>query len=605
MRLIAEIGINHSGEMQTARELINAAASCECWGIKFQYRNLNNFYASTNEIGDGILFEDLTKCELSPLQIVELKSYAQTLGLKVGISFFRTEDVRDFSKEIQHFDFFKVPSAECLNTELLELLLSFKKDVLVSSGGHLLHEIEKTLFNFKDKITILHCIANYPTKMGNQQLGAIKKLKDMGFKSVGYSSHDEDFEMCIFAMSYGLEYLERHITLDKQANGLDHSSSSDITEFQKLGKLSNFTNRIIDYDADFVNQGELMNMQNLGCGLYLSKKIEKGNTVQVSDFSIKAPRLGISYGEYLSEFQHKSLEHCVEEGACLKSSDFTQGIHFDMQQLSKFANKNNISLPVRLHDFKFFNQVFDLQNYEFHLSYQEILEGDFYNVAKAITSSKNISIHLPDYIPGNNILDPISQSDTIRSGSIAIIEKTREFADMLSQITGKKIKIVGSFSRLNQNKRVSLEKIHDFVCSSETSFCEILPQWLPGFAWYFGGAEKLGLFNDEKDIDYIRSNQMKICLDVSHLGMSAETYNASVNLWFDALAPFSEHLHVSDFKGEDGEGLQVGEGELKIFDRVLQSNKVKVLEVWQGHLDNGSGFKKALQNLKSIQELHT
>ena len=154
MRLIAEIGINHSGEMQTARELINAAASCECWGITFQYRNLNNFYASTNEIGDGILFEDLTKCELSPLQIVELKSYAQTLGLKVGISFFRTEDVRDFSKEIQHFDFFKVPSAECLNTELLELLLSFKKDVLVSSGGHLLHEIEKTLFNFKDKITI-------------------------------------------------------------------------------------------------------------------------------------------------------------------------------------------------------------------------------------------------------------------------------------------------------------------------------------------------------------------------------------------------------------------------------------------------------------------
>ena len=86
--------------------------------------------------------------------------------------------------------------------------------------------------------------------------------------------------------------------------------------------------------------------------------------------------------------------------------------------------------------------------------------------------------------------------------------------------------------------------------------------------------------------------------------MSAETYNASVNLWFDALAPFSEHLHVSDFKGEDGEGLQVGEGELKIFDRVLQSNKVKVLEVWQGHLDSGSGFKKALQNLKSIQELH-
>lgn len=604
MRLIAEIGINHSGEMQTARELITAAASCDCWGVKFQYRNLDNFYASIDEIGDGILFEDLTKCLLSVSQIIELKSYAQKLGLKVGISFFRIEDVKDFEIEIQHFDFFKVPSAECLNTKLLEILLSFGKTVLVSSGGHLLHEVEKTLSRFKNKITILHCIANYPTKMGNQQLGAIKELKNMGFKSVGYSSHDEDFEMCMFAMSYGLEYLERHITLNKLSNGLDHSSSSDIAEFKKLGKLSNSLSKIMDYDAGFINQGELINMQNLGCGLYLSKKIEKGFVVQDSDFSIKAPRLGISYGEYLSEFRNKSLTHSVGEGACLKSSDYAQVSNFDMQKLSKFANSKNISLPVRLHDFQFFNEIFELQNYEFHLSYQEILKGDFHNVAQAITSSKNISIHLPDYIPGNKILDPISQSDDVRLGSINIIERTKEFAEMLFQITGKKIKIVGSFSRLNNDKSNTLDKIYEFVCSSEASFCEILPQWLPGFAWYFGGAEKLALFNDERDIEFIQANEMKICLDVSHLGMSAVTHNSSVDLWFDALAPFAEHLHVADFKGEDGEGLQVGDGELKIFDRVLQSNKVKVLEVWQGHLDNGAGFKKALQNLGSIEGTH-
>ena len=604
MRLIAEIGINHSGEVEKAKTLISSAAACDCWGVKFQYRSLDNFYASIDEIGDGILYEDLEKCQLSISQIIELTLYAQQLGLKVGVSFFRAEDVNDFGMEIKYFDFFKVPSAECLNTELIELLLSFAKDVLVSTGGHLLPDIQQSLVRYKNEITILHCIANYPTKMGNQQLGAISELKKLGFKSVGYSSHDEDFEMCIFAMSYGLDYLERHITLDKKANGLDHSSSSDITEFKRLGKLSNSIKAIMNYDAEFINQGELINMQNLGCGLYLSKNIKKGNIVRDSDFLIKAPRLGISYGEYLSKFKNKNLVHSVEEGFCLKSSDYEENSNFDIQKLSIFANNKSISLPVRLHDFKFFDETFELQNYEFHLSYQEILRGEFHNVAQAVTSSKNISIHLPDYIPGNKILDPISQCDEIRSGSIDIIERSKEFAKMLFETTGKKIKIVGSFSRINRDKSYTLNKINEFVSSAETTYCELLPQWLPGFAWYFGGAEKLALFNDERDIEFIQENKMRICLDVSHLGMSAATHNSSVDSWFDALAPFAGHLHVADFKGEDGEGMQIGDGELKIFDRVLHSNKVKVLEVWQGHLDNGAGFKKALQNLQYIDGIN-
>jgi sialic acid synthase SpsE len=182
MRLIAEIGINHSGELEKAKTLISSAAACDCWGVKFQYRSLDNFYASIDEIGDGILYEDLAKCQLSISQIIELTLYAQQLGLKVGVSFFRAEDVNDFGMEIKYFDFFKVPSAECLNTELIELLLSFAKDVLVSTGGHLLPDIQKSLVRYKNEITILHCIANYPTKMGNQQLGAISELKKLGFK---------------------------------------------------------------------------------------------------------------------------------------------------------------------------------------------------------------------------------------------------------------------------------------------------------------------------------------------------------------------------------------------------------------------------------------
>lgn len=604
MRVIAEIGINHSGELKVARDLIDSAFSCGCWGIKFQYRNLTNFYASKDEVADGILFEDLEKCQLSISELLELTSYAKTLGLKVGISFFKKSDIQDFKDEITNFDFYKIPSAECLNVDLLEELLSFQRDVLVSTGGHHLDEIEQVLSKYKATISILHCVANYPTKTGNQQLGTISRLKHMGFKSVGYSSHDEDYEMCLFSISYGIDYLERHITFDKTANGLDHSSSSNIQEFQKICYFAKSAEHVMSYNPDMINQGELMNMQNLGCGLYLSKNIQEGMKVQKSDFSIKAPRLGISYGEYLYKFQNQPLACPVMKGDSLTHSDFVKNIEFDLDALSDFANRRDISLPVRLHDFTSFNQMFRLNNYEFHLSYQEILSAEIDDIAKAVTPSKRISIHLPDYIPGNIILDPISNSEQIRDASLDIITKTKHFAEKLYDITGSKIKIVGSFSRVNQNKLYSLKRINDFVDANKTKFCEILPQWLPGFAWYFGGTEKIELFNDQEDIEFIQSNNLKICLDVSHLGMAAKTNKSSVNYWFDSLVPFANHLHVADFKGEDGEGLQIGDGEFQIFDRVLRSSQVKVLEVWRGHLDNGAGFKRALQNLYSLDELH-
>ena len=97
----------------------------------------------------------------------------------------------------------------------------------------------------------------------------------------------------------------------------------------------------MNYDAEFINQGELINMQNLGCGLYLSKNIKKGSIVRDSDFLIKAPRLGISYGEYLSKFKSKNLVHSVEEGFCLKSSDYEENSNFDIQKLSIFANNKS------------------------------------------------------------------------------------------------------------------------------------------------------------------------------------------------------------------------------------------------------------------------
>ena len=165
----------------------------------------------------------------------------------------------------------------------------------------------------------------------------------------------------------------------------------------------------------------------------------------------------------------------MNEGDYLKLSDFEDSKFFEEDKLSSFAAQHSISLPVRLHDFALFNDIFKLSNYEFHLSYQEILKGDLHKVLPMLDNSKTISIHLPDYIPGNHILDPISENLGIRNASLEIIDRTQAFAKKIYNGTGNNVKMIGSFSRINKDKQNTLELINEFVKSRETKAGPIGP----------------------------------------------------------------------------------------------------------------------------------
>ena len=121
-----------------------------------------------------------------------------------------------------------------------------------------------------------------------------------------------------------------------------------------------------------------------------------------------------------------------------------------------------------------------------------------------------------------------------------------------------------------------------------------MPQWLPVYAWYFGGTVKLDIFNSYQDIQYIVSNQRKICLDFSHLVMAASYYKVCWRDWFNDLLPCAEHIHMSDAADATSEGLMFGKGQIGDFSEILAINKLKIIESWQGHINEGEGFGQAL-----------
>ena len=603
IKVIAEIGINHDGDYLKAKKLIDESCNSKVWGIKFQYRNLERSYHNySKEIGDESLKHEIKKVFIPPIKIIELSKYAKSLGLKVGISFFIKEDALDFKNYLNDFDFFKVPSVELSNLELLDFLLSKDKLVLMSTGCHTEEEIIKVIDHIKLRSNwiMLHCVSNYPLANYNSKLGFIKRLEMLCGKKVGYSSHDQNWELCLLAAKEGASIIERHITLNKLSKGLDHSTSSTPEEFKKLSEILYDWQDIYKGNIErTLNQGELLNKQNLGRSLVSKRKYIVGEVVDKDQLDYRSPKIGLDLLD-LNSIIDKSLKKPLNKGEVLQKSHFEDDIKLSSKEIENCIKKK-ISLPVRIHDAQEIQREFPIKNFEFHLSYNEVL-GDFdYSLIK---KENQYSIHLPDYIDSVTLIDPFSSDPYQLELSDKIISRCKKIGEKIFNITSKEVIIVGSFSICNFKKIEFYKKLQIYLAKISNDKVIFVPQWLPPIAWYFGGSILLDVFNDDIGVNFIREQKFPICLDISHLFMCKK--NLDFNRSFQILKDNSKHIHIADAKGIDGEGIEIGAGDeenLIYIQKLLESNSQKVIEVWQGHLDNFYGFRKAIKTISSLIEI--
>ena len=601
IKIIAEIGINHNGDEKEALALIKAAHQAGVWGVKFQYRNLDNAYAKdANQIGDEMLSQEIRRNYLSPETILSLTKAAQDMGLKVGISFFDAFDIKDFQSEIELFDFFKSPSVELLNKELNNALLALDKPLYLSLGCHTEDEVDVALAQLhRDNWLAMHCVSNYPVSLTNASLGYLKHMSRKWQRPFGYSSHDGNWEVTLLAMSQGATVIERHITFDKHANGLDHTTSSTPDEFTRMVMFAEHMSLLMAGDHDRVpNQGELLNLQNLGRSYYAKHDIKAGDSITEDSVIFRSPRVGMGQTEARKYFSGSAVRN-VAAGEVLSRSVFKEPEKVTDNAL-QFARKHRIGIPVRLHDLAAIEAKFPVGSYEFHLSFREVLSELH---ADKYSADNEYSIHLPDYINATQLMDPFSPDSEQAQASRNILERTVSFAEALQDRTGKAVPVVGSFSVVRNNIEEFYTQHTSLLSKYRQRGVSVLPQWLPPIAWYFGGSVKLEAVNQPRDIALIREHELPICMDVCHLCMGDSVFDFDALESINALSDLIEHVHIADAAGIDGEGLQFGEGDPKnipAIEAAMKFDCIKVIEVWQGHLDDGAGFAKALNRLHEL-----
>lgn len=235
--IIAEIGINHNGDINLAKELINTAANSGCDAVKFQKRTIEGVYTKEEldkprESPWGTTNREQKEgLEFSYEQYKELEEYTKIRGLDFIISCWDLNSVNLVEKHL-NVDYHKVASALLTDRDFLEALKRTGKPIILSTGMSTQGDIDKAMDILGDSVSqVLACTSTYPTKPEEVNLNYIKTLKKLyPNTTVGFSNHYSGALACHGAVVAGAEVLEFHITKDRTMYGSDQAASIENVE---------------------------------------------------------------------------------------------------------------------------------------------------------------------------------------------------------------------------------------------------------------------------------------------------------------------------------------------------------------------------------------
>jgi N-acetylneuraminate synthase len=238
--VIAEIGINHNGDIDIAKQLIKMSAEAGCDAVKFQKRtpelcvplDQRNVIRET-PWGQMTYMDYRYKVEFDESQYQDLANYASSLNVHLFASPWDVESV-DFMVKMKH-PVIKIPSASITDLELLEKIASTKLPVMMSTGMSTMDQIDKAVSMLnKENLLIAHSTSAYPCDPEELNLKMIPVLQDRYQVPIGYSGHETGLQTTVAAVTLGACFVERHVTLDRAMWGSDQPASVEPTGVQRL-----------------------------------------------------------------------------------------------------------------------------------------------------------------------------------------------------------------------------------------------------------------------------------------------------------------------------------------------------------------------------------
>ena len=306
--IIAEAGVNHNGDIETAKRLIDVASDAGVDYVKFQTFKAERLvspsaqkakYQIKNDTNsDDSQLNMLKKLELSDADHKELISYCKSKNINFFSTAFDDEGISYLSS--LNFDMFKIPSGELTNYPYLKAIAKTGLPVILSTGMANLDEIEKSinvLVSYgtkKREITVLHCNTEYPTPMIDVNLKAMLTIKEKLGVSIGYSDHTLGLEVPIAAVALGAKIIEKHFTLDRSLKGPDHKASLEPNELKEMViAIRNIEMAISGNGLKEASLSEKKNIYIARKSIHLSKDLTSGSIINEQDIISLRPGDGI------------------------------------------------------------------------------------------------------------------------------------------------------------------------------------------------------------------------------------------------------------------------------------------------------------------------
>jgi N,N'-diacetyllegionaminate synthase len=309
--IIAEAGVNHSGDINIAKKLIDIAAHAGADLVKFQTFNADRLVThgaakadyqilATNNIESQR--DMLRKLELTEAMHHELIARCDSQNIGFFSTGFDIESINLLVGLGQ--ELFKIPSGEITNLPYLRHIGKLDKTVILSTGMSNMDEIEAAINALEEsgtnrsKITVLHCTTAYPAPMSDVNLRAMQSIQNKFNVAVGYSDHTLGIEIPIAAVAMGATVIEKHFTIDRSQSGPDHKASLEPSELKSMIDGIRNVEKAIGDGVKRLMSSEITNLPIARKSIVASRPINAGTEFSEKNLTTKRPGTGISPMEW-------------------------------------------------------------------------------------------------------------------------------------------------------------------------------------------------------------------------------------------------------------------------------------------------------------------